>query len=99
MSTEDVFAMNKFIKQVDDYFKYMIKNNYPQNKIAEEWSKHKDRYKEYRVYLNIFYRNPYVFEKTKTENFMDYENVKKSFWKYQWKSMQDDVVKFYNIKK
>ncbi len=98
MSTEDVFIMNRFIKKVDDDLNYMIKNNDPQNQIADEWSTRKDRYKEYRVYLNTYYKNPYLFEKTKTENIMDYENIRKSFWKYQWESMQDDIVKFYNVK-
>ena len=97
-STKDVFIMNRFIKQVDDYINYMIKNNKPQTEISKEWKQYKDEYRKYRRYLNIYYRNPYIFEKTKTENIMDYDNVRKSLWKYQWKAVQDDIIKFYNVK-
>ncbi len=97
-SKEDIFIMNRFIKQVDDYINYMIDNNKSKHEIAEEWDKYKEQYKEYRSYLNIYYRNPYIFEKAKTENIMDYDNIRKSFWKYQWKAMQDDMIKFYNTK-
>jgi hypothetical protein len=97
-SPNDVFIMNRFIKQVDDYINDMIKRGEPQNDISDEWNNYKEDYKKYRRYLNTYYRNPYLFEKIKTENIMDYDNVRKSFWKYQWKAMQDDMIKFYNKK-
>ncbi len=95
---EDVFKMNTFIKQVDDSMNSMIANNVPKDEIVVKWNTYKENYKNCRSYLNTYYRNPYFFEKTKTENIMDYDNNKTSFWKYQWNAMQDDIIKFYSVK-
>ncbi|WP_047790776.1 hypothetical protein [Tenacibaculum mesophilum] len=91
-----VFEYNKYIKEIDDYFNSLIKKGTSKSEIAREWANYKEGYKVIRSYLNTYYRNPYIFEKTKTENIMDYSNVRKSFWRYQWKAMQDDMIKFYN---
>lgn len=44
-------------------------------------------------------RNPYKFKESETENFMDYYNNRKSLWKFQWKALQEDILKFYTRKK
>ena len=95
---ENVDAYNDRIKEIDDYFNYLRNSNHSKEFIAEKWQGFEDEYREYRKYLNLYYRNPYIFDKKKTENIMDYSDNRKSFWKYQWKTMQDDTVKFYNIK-
>lgn len=46
--------------------------------------------------LYTYNRNPFKFEQKRTENFMDYYNKRKSFWKFQWKALQEDIMKFYN---
>ncbi len=90
---------DQYIIEIDDYFNSLLKNKTPETEIAKEWSYYKNNYRDVRSYLNLYYRNPYMFDKKKTENIMDYSNKKKSFWKYQWKAMQDDIIKFYNVKK
>ncbi len=91
----DVFERNRFIKQVDQAIQSMIEDNYPKKDIADFWNKHKKNYAKYRSQLNIYYRNLHKFKKTQTDNFMDYYNKRKAFWKFQWKALQDDVLKFY----
>jgi len=57
--------------------------------------------KSYRISreeLNVYYRNMYKFKKGMTDNFMDYHNTREAFWKFQWKALQDDVIKFYKTK-
>ena len=97
--TEDIiFKHNKYIKEVDDYFNSLITRKFSKEELAKEWSVYKKDYKEIRSYLNTFYRNPHVFKKEQTENIMDYSSNRKTFWKFQWKAMQDDITKFYNKK-
>ena len=97
-SNDDINYMNSFITKIDAELNSMIENNDSQDKIARIWSQRKDEYSEYKRYLNVLYRNPYIFEESKTENIMDYNNNGISFWKHQWIAMQDDMIKFYNIK-
>ncbi|MWW25355.1 zinc metalloprotease [Algibacter lectus] len=94
---EDVYSMNQFIIEVDKRLNSMIKTE-SQEEISKEWNFYKDQYKSYRRYLNTHYRNPYIFEEGATDNIMDYDNVRESFWKYQWEALHDDVIKFYNEK-
>lgn len=91
-----VFERNRFIEQVDEQINHMQENSYSKKEIANFWKKHKEIYKMSREDLNVYYRNPYKFKQGKTENFMDYYNTEKSFWKFQWKALQDDIIKFYN---
>lgn len=89
---------NKFSKETDDYINYMLDNNFSKNEIADFWKTRKDDYKYVKSRLNIHYRNLIKFKKGKTKNFMDYDTERKSFWKFQWKALQDDIIKFYNKK-
>ncbi|WP_199185109.1 DUF4280 domain-containing protein [Aquimarina sp. I32.4] len=89
---------NVYIKEVDDYINYMLKNNYSKKEIADFWNDRKEGYKTIRSLLNVYYRNLHKFKQGKTENFMDYYNTRKSFWKFQWIALQDDIVKFYKSK-
>ncbi len=86
---------NTYIKQVDDYLNYMINNGSSKKEIADFWNSKKEDYSYVRSKLNIYYRNLHKFKQGKTDNFMDYYNTKKSFWKFQWKALQDDIIKFY----
>ena len=87
---------NVYIIQVDSNINHMLNNGYSKSEIAEFWSEHKEIYKKVRSKLNVHYRNLHKFEQGKTENMMDYYNTRKSFWKFQWKALQDDITKFYN---
>ncbi len=96
LTEREVFERNRFIEQVDEQINHMQENSYSKKEIAKFWKKHKEMYKMSREDLNVYYRNPYKFKQGKTENFMDYYNTEKSFWKFQWKALQDDIIKFYN---
>ncbi|WP_083253309.1 hypothetical protein, partial [Flavivirga aquatica] len=87
---------NVYIKQVDANINYMLESGYSEREIAEYWSEHKKIYKKVKSKLNVYYRNLHKFEQGRTENMMDYYNKRKSFWKFQWKALQDDIIKFYN---
>ena len=105
---KQLFERNRFIKQVDDAINYRLQNNFPKEEIAEIWNEHKEAYKRIRSKLNVHYRNLHKFDQATTENIMDYPDYsendivvrtnpfkKRSFWKFQWKALQDDVKKFY----
>ncbi len=108
----DINDFNERIIEIDNYFQSLLDNNYPKEEIVQKWKSYKDEYRNLRSYLNLYYRNLYVFDQAMTENFMDYKyltddddkiirrNSKKrtSFMKYQWKAIQDDILKFYNKK-
>jgi len=96
LTDEQVFGMNDFILKVDKQMNYMLKSNYSKEEIATLWVQHKDTYKRYRERLNVYYRNLQKFIQSETENFMDYYNIEKSFWKFQWKALRDDILKFYS---
>ena len=96
LTDEQVFGMNDFILKVDEQINHMQENSYSKKEIANFWKKHKEIYKMSREDLNVYYKNPYKIKQGKTENFMDYYNIEKSFWKFQWKALQDDILKFYS---
>jgi len=111
---ETIDMYNEEIKRLDRYYQNMLDANTPKKIIAQEWKMDKEQYKFLRSYLNIYYRNKVLtFDQATTENFMDYPDLrdsnnqiirknphkKISYHKYQWKAMQDDVVKFYSKKK
>ncbi len=86
---------NTFIKQVDENLDSMLENKYLKKDILEFWEEHRDNYRKIRSLLNVYYRNLHKFKQGKTDNFMDYHNTKEVFWKFQWKALQDDILKFY----
>ena len=111
---ETIDMFNEEIKSFDRIYQKMLDANTPKKIIAQKWKLDKERYKDLRSYLNIHYRNKALtFDQATTENFMDYPDLrdsnnqiirknpykKISYHKYQWKAMQDDVVKFYSKKK
>ncbi|OWW26771.1 hypothetical protein B4Q04_03565 [Zobellia sp. OII3] len=91
----DIHAMNEYIIAVDNQMNSMLANNDPKNEISELWRYYQEDYAKYRGYLNSHYRNPYKFDKKSTENLMDYSDDRISFWKFQWKVLQEEVLKFY----
>lgn len=88
-------SYNEYIIQVDARINYLLKKKAPKKQIREEWQEYKDDYKDARSKLNVHYRNLHKFKQGKTENFMDYYTTRKTFWKFQWEALQDDIVKFY----
>jgi hypothetical protein len=47
--------------------------------------------------LNALRKNPHKFEGQKTENIMDYDLTnQKSFFKWQWKVIQDEAKNYYH---
>ncbi|TPN80964.1 DUF4280 domain-containing protein [Aquimarina algicola] len=95
---QDITRYNKRIVEIDDYFNYLLNSSTPEEEIAKEWNQFKNEYRELREYLYIYYRNPFKFKKYETENIMDYSSTRVSFWRYQWKALQEDTKKFYSKK-
>ncbi|WP_082422560.1 DUF4280 domain-containing protein [Aquimarina longa] len=95
LTKKKVINYNEYITQVDARINYLFKIKASKEQIKEEWQEYKSDYKFARSRLNIYYRNLYKFKQGKTDNFMDYYNIRKTFWKFQWKALQDDIIKFY----
>ena len=69
------------------------------NKLKQKLKHSEENPDEYRSRRSYYQgHNPHKFTQSCTENFMDYYNKEKSFWKFQWLAMQNDVKKFYNKK-
>lgn len=69
------------------------------NKLKEDLKfseENPDKYLSRRSYYQG--HNPHKFSQSCTENFMDYYNNEKSFWKFQWLALQNDTEKYYNKK-
>ena len=49
-----------------------------------------------RDFKNINENNKYKFSQSKTTNLMDYHNSPKDFFHWQWKIMQEEIIKYYN---
>ena len=111
-SNKDINEDNDYVKEVDNYFNSLLKNNVPKSEIAEQWEEYKDSYSNSRGHLEVYYnyfKDKASFKQATTDNFMDYktysENDKvvrkntlkaNSFWKHQWKVMQLEVSKYYS---
>jgi hypothetical protein len=88
---------NIYISEVDEYLEMLLRENYPKKDIKEFWMIHKEKYSQIRSRLNVHYRNLHKFKQGETDNFMDYYNIRELFWKFQWKALQDDILKFYKL--
>ncbi len=96
LTDEELVLYNNRKKEIDSYFDRIIKSGqYSKNEIANLWNDYKDEMRSINSKLYTYNRNLYKFEQGKTDNFMDYHNTRQSFWKFQWKSLQEDVIKFY----
>lgn len=98
LTDEEILNRNNVIHYVDDKINSMIKSNKSKEEIANFWKEWKKSYKISREDLNVHYRNLHKFKQGNTDNFMDYYNKRELFWKFQWKALQDDVIKFYKTK-
>ena len=98
LTKEEILNRNNVIHYVDKKINLMLEAGNSEEGISLFWDEWKESYKISRESLNIHYRNLYKFKKSGTDNFMDYYNTRKSFWKFQWKSLQDDILKFYKTK-
>jgi hypothetical protein len=95
LTEEEVLNRNRIIHFVDYKINSMLKSNSSKKEIREFWIEWKKNYKISRENLNVYYRNLHKFKQGETDNFMDYYNNGELFWKFQWKALQDDILKFY----
>ncbi len=96
LNGKELIDYNKYVTEVDLRLNYLLKIKAPKNQIKTEWVEYKEDYTIARSKLNTYYRNLHKFEQGQTDNFMDYYNIRELFWKFQWKALQDDILKFYN---
>jgi hypothetical protein len=52
----------------------------------------------FRFSKSIYEINKFRFEKAKTTNIMDYSKQKYTFFHYQWKIMQNEIIQYYGYK-
>ncbi|WP_158976035.1 type VI secretion system tube protein TssD [Cellulophaga sp. L1A9] len=92
----EIIKYNKRKNAIDTNFDTIIKSGkHTKQEIAALWKPYSVEMRRINSMLYTLNRNQYKFKKTETENFMDYANNRKSFWKFQWKALQDDIIKFY----
>ncbi|MBU2951525.1 hypothetical protein KO493_12535 [Tamlana agarivorans] len=97
LTAEEVISYNYRKAEIDGYFDKIIKTGgYTKEEIRKLWVPYSDEMRVINSALYTLNRNLYKFKQAETDNFMDYNNKRKSFWKFQWKSLQEDVLKFYN---
>ena len=94
---KDIDNANERKRKIDTAFDEIIASKeYTTQEIGDLWSNYKDEMREINSVLYTYNRNPYKFKQGATENFMDYYNERKTFNKFQWKAMAEDIIKFYN---
>ncbi|MGO3183372.1 MAG: hypothetical protein ACTIJ9_11125 [Aequorivita sp.] len=99
LTDDQVFGYNKRKKEIDDFFEEAIKSGeYSKIEIAEFWNDYKGEMRHINSKLYTYYRNLHKFKIGSTENIMDYYVKRVSFWKFQWKALQEDIQKFYTEK-
>jgi hypothetical protein len=96
LNEKELIEYNKYVTEVDLRLNYLLQIKAPKKQIKTEWAEYKEDYTIARSKLNTYYRNLHKFEQGQTDNFMDYYNIRELFWKFQWKALQDDILKFYN---
>jgi len=87
----------KFVVEVDNYLKNPSVSQADKEKV---WKEHKDVYKAVNRNSYLFYRNKYTIPGKGTTKccYMDYNVPEKLFTQWQWRAIQEDIKKFYNIK-
>ena len=82
--------------EIDNHFDKIIKSKkYTKDEIGKLWKPYSEEMRSINFALYTFNRNLCKFKQSENENIMDYFNTRKSFWKFQWKALQEDILKFY----